>query len=90
MMQVTTPSIVTAQHGTNNPPFVFRNETEIRVASQKHGNGAVRVGLVQPHALGASSQSDDRTEIFDSEMAHDRSIGATATIGLLIHSRLTD
>src|ERR1039458_9018742 len=88
-MQVTAPAIVAAQHGADDSPILFRNETEIRVASQIRGDGATRVGLVQPHALGASPQCDDRVEIFDSEMAHDRSIGARAARGFTFHSTVT-
>ena len=72
-MQVTATSVVTAQHGANDPPILFSNETESRVAAQKCGNGGARVGLVQPHAFGTAPQGDHRIEILDSEKAHARS-----------------
>jgi hypothetical protein len=73
-MQIATPPVVTAQHGTNDSPILFRNETEARVASQIRGDGAARVGLVQPHTFSASPQCDDRVVVFDTERADDYSI----------------
>src|ERR1035438_1230516 len=88
-MQIATPSVVTAQHGTDDLTVLLRNETEIQIASQIRGDGAARVRLIQPHALGASPQCDDRFEIFDSEKAHDRSIGAKTARGFPFHSTVT-
>jgi hypothetical protein len=89
MVQVTTPPVVTAQHGTGNPPIRFGNQTEARVASQKRGDGGARVGFVQSHAFGAPPQCDDRVVIFDPEMAHDCSIVAGAAGRHLFHGTLT-
>jgi hypothetical protein len=66
-MQVTAPAIVAAQHGADDSTVLFRNKTEIRIASQIRGDGATRVGLVQSYALSAPPQGDDRVEIFNME-----------------------
>jgi len=80
---------VAAQHGTNNSAILLRNEAEARVAPQIRGDGAARVGFVQPHALGPPPQGDDSVVIFDSEKAHDYSIGAQAARGFAFHSTVT-
>jgi hypothetical protein len=82
-MQITAPAIVTAQHGANDSPILFRNETEARVAPQIRRDGAGRVGLVQPHALGSPPQGDDRIAIFGTKRAHDRSIVARMQLSLV-------
>jgi len=77
---------VTAQHGANDSPILFRHETETRVASQIRSNDATRAGLVQSHTPGAPPQRDDRVVIFDSEMAHDRSTGARGTRTIMLET----
>jgi len=74
MMQVTTPAIVTAQHGADDSAILFRNEAQPRVAPQKNGDGAACVGFVQPHTFRAPPQGDDRVVVFDTEGADDHSI----------------
>src|ERR1700690_1218049 len=86
MMQVTAPAIMAAQHGADDSAVPLRNETHARITPQICGNGAARVGFVQPHPFRAPPQSNDRVVILNTEGTDNGSIVVRAVGNLLFHS----
>jgi hypothetical protein len=51
MMQVPSPSVVTAQDGGNHPPLIPRDETHLLIAHQVSGNLLRPIRLIEPDAF---------------------------------------
>ena len=51
MMQIATPSIVTAKHGTDQSWAISGNQAEARILIQEGPKVIWGVGFVQPHAI---------------------------------------